>query len=97
MVVALSQPAAPAVKSKRQNGVKVYPRKATGGIVMSAPKIATLLGIAGMFGVVIAVMLGTLPGADYLLDTAFVCLVLAGVIMILHVLIGLWTDFTRSA
>ena len=64
---------------------------------MSAPKIATLLGIAGMSGVVIAVMLGTLPGADYLLDTAFVCLVLAGVIMILHVLIGLWTDFTRSA
>jgi hypothetical protein len=66
-------------------------------MVMSAPKIATLLGVAGMFGVVVAVMLGTVPGADYLLDTAFVCLLLAGVILILHVLIGLWTDFTRSA
>jgi hypothetical protein len=72
-------------------------RKATGGVVMSAPKIAGLLAVAGMFGVVVSVMLGKLPGADYLLDGAFVCLALAGVIMILHVLIGLWTDFTRSA
>ena len=46
---------------------------------------------------IISVMLGTLTGADYLLDAAFVCLVLAGVIMMLHVMIGLWTDFTRSA
>jgi hypothetical protein len=47
--------------------------------------------------VIISVMLGTLTGADYLLDAAFVCLVLAGVIIMLHVLIGLWADFTRSA
>jgi hypothetical protein len=66
-------------------------------MTMSTPKIAALLGMAGMFGVMIAVMLGTLSGADYLLDAAFVCLVLAGVIMMLHVLMGLWTDFTRSA
>jgi hypothetical protein len=65
--------------------------------IMSAPKIAALLGAAGLFGVVPSVMLGKLPGADYLLDAAFVCLGLAGVIMILHVLIGLWTDFSRSA
>ena len=64
---------------------------------MSAPKIATLLAIAGMFGVIVSVMLGTFSGTDYLLDAAFVCLVLAGVIMMLHVLLGLWTDFTRSA
>jgi hypothetical protein len=64
---------------------------------MSAPKIATLLAIAGSFGVIISVMLGTLTGADYLLGAAFVCLVLAGVIIMLHVLIGLWADFTRSA
>ena len=64
---------------------------------MSTPKIAALLGAAGLFGVVLSVMLGKLPGADYLLDAAFVCLGLAGVIMILHVLIGLWTDFSRSA
>jgi hypothetical protein len=65
-------------------------------MVVSAPKIATLFGAAGLFGVVISVMLGKLPGADYLLDASFVCLVLAGIIMILHVLIGLWADFTRS-
>jgi uncharacterized membrane protein YfcA len=64
---------------------------------MSTPKIAALLAVAGMIGVVVSVLLGKLPGADYLLDVAFVCLVLAGVIMILHVLIGLWRDFTRSA
>ena len=64
---------------------------------MSAPKIASLLAIAGTFGVIVSVMLGTLTGADYLLDAAFVCLVLAGVIMMLHVMLGLWTDFTRSA
>jgi len=64
---------------------------------MSAPKIATLLAIAGMFGVLVSVVLGSLVGADYLLDASFVCLVLAGVIIMLHVLIGLWSDFTRSA
>jgi hypothetical protein len=83
------------VKREKQNGVRIT-RKATGELVMSAPKIATLLGAAGMFGVVVSVMLGKLPGADYMLDAAFVCLVLAGVIVILHVLIGLWTDFSRS-
>ena len=46
---------------------------------------------------VVSVLLGKLQGADYLLDAAFVCLALAGVIMILHVLVGLWRDFTRSA
>jgi hypothetical protein len=50
-----------------------------------------------MFGVIASVMLGTLTGADYLLDAAFVCLVLSGVVAMLHVLIGLWTDFTRPA
>jgi hypothetical protein len=84
------------VKERKSSGVKIT-RKATGGIVMSAPKIAGLPAVAGMFGVVVSVMLGKLPGADYLLDGAFVCLALAGVIMILHVLIGLWADFTRSA
>ena len=64
---------------------------------MSTPKIAALIAAAGMIGVVVSVLLGKLPGADYLLDAAFVCLVLAGVIMILHVVIGLWTDFSRSA
>lgn len=64
---------------------------------MSAPKIAALLAIAGTFGLIISIMLGTLTGADYLLDASFVCLVLAGVLVMLHVVLGLWTDFTRSA
>ena len=63
---------------------------------MSAPKIATLFAAAGLFGVIVSVMLGKLSGADYLLDASFVCLALAGIIMILHVLIGLWADFTKS-
>jgi hypothetical protein len=63
---------------------------------MSAPKIATLFAAAGLFGVIVSVMLGKLSGADYLLDVSFVCLAAAGIIMILHVLIGLWADFTRS-
>ena len=64
---------------------------------MSAPRIAVMLALAGTFGVIVSVLLETLIGADYLLDAAFVCLALAGVIMILHVLIGLWTSFTRRA
>jgi len=64
---------------------------------MSAPKIAALLGLAGTIGVVVSVLLGKLQGADYLLDAAFVCLALAGVIMMFHVIVGLWKDFTRSA
>ena len=64
---------------------------------MSAPKIAALLAIAGTFGLIVSVVLGTLSGADFLLDASFVCLVLAGVIMMLHLILGIWTDFTRSA
>jgi hypothetical protein len=64
---------------------------------MSAPKIAALLAVAGLFGLILSVMLGPLTGTDYLLDVSFVCLVIAGVIMMLHVLIALWADFTRSA
>jgi hypothetical protein len=66
-------------------------------IIMSAPKIAGLLGIAGLSGVLVSVILGKLPGADYLLDAAFVCLGLAAIVVISHILIGLWTDFTSSA
>ena len=72
-------------------------RKATGGIVMSAPKIASLLAIAGLLGVLVSVILGKLPVADYVLDAAFVCFGLVAIVVISHVLIGLWTDFTSSA
>jgi hypothetical protein len=64
---------------------------------MSAPKFASLLGLAGALGVIIAVLIGTSERADYLLDAAFVCLALGGVTMLLHVVINLWTDFNRSS
>jgi uncharacterized membrane protein YuzA (DUF378 family) len=84
------------MKERKPNGVKIT-SKATGGIVMSAPKIAALLGAAGFFGVVVvAIILGKFAWADYLLYAAFVCLGLAAVIMILHFFIVLWKDFTGS-
>jgi len=64
---------------------------------MSAPKIAVLLGAAGVFiVVVVALFLGKFEWANYLLYAAFVCLVLAAVIMFLHFFIQLWKAFTRS-
>jgi len=36
---------------------------------MSSPKIAALLAIAGTFGVIISVMLGTLTGAGAICST----------------------------
>jgi hypothetical protein len=82
-------------ENKNENGAKVT-REARGGIVMSMLKIAAVLSLAGVFGVVVSVILGGTPALD-VLDAAFVCLALAGGIMILHVLIGLWTDFAKSA
>jgi hypothetical protein len=63
---------------------------------MSAPKLASLLGLAGVLGLIIAVLLGPSERADDLLDVAFVCLALGGVTMLLHVFINLWMDFARS-
>ena len=64
---------------------------------MSAPKIAVLLGAAGVFiVVVVALFLGKFEWADYLLYVAFACLVLAAVIIVLHFFIQLWKAFTRS-
>jgi hypothetical protein len=96
MDLASRQAAAVAAKSKKPKEVEIS-EKVTGGTVMSALKIAALLGVAGAFGVMVSVILGRLLWADYLLDAAFVCLAAAGVIMVLHVLVGVWTDFTRSA
>jgi hypothetical protein len=65
-------------------------------MVMSTLKIAALLGVAGVFGVIVSVLLGKALAADYLLDAALICLALAGIITMLHVVIGLWTDFAKS-
>ncbi len=63
---------------------------------MSAPKVASLLGLAGALGLILAVLMGPSEPTDYLLDASFVCLALGGLIMVLHVLINLWADFTGS-
>jgi len=63
---------------------------------MSAPKVASLFGLVGMLGVIIAVLLGTSERADLLLDASFVCLAVAGLIIIIHVLVSLWTDYARA-
>ncbi len=63
---------------------------------MSAPKIASLLGLVGALGVILAVLIGPSERTDYLLDASFVCLALGGLILILYVLINLWADFTGS-
>jgi hypothetical protein len=66
-------------------------------MVMSTLKMAALLGVAGVFGVVISVLLGKTIEVQYLIDGALVCFALAGLLTMLHVLRGLWTDFARSA
>jgi hypothetical protein len=63
---------------------------------MSAPKVASLFGLAGVLGVIVAVFLGTSERADLLLDVSFVCLALGGLIIIFHVLVSLWTDYAQS-
>jgi hypothetical protein len=64
---------------------------------MSIPGIAGLLALIGALGVVAAVTLGKAVSASYLLDASFICLAVAGVIFLGHVLRSLWRDFMRSA
>jgi hypothetical protein len=63
---------------------------------MSAPKIASLFGLIGVLGIILAVLMGTSEIAEILLDASFVCLALGGFFLLLHVLVNLWEDFTRS-
>src|SRR5262249_2775347 len=50
--------------------------QAIGGTIMTMPKIASLLGLAGVLGMIVASILGTSAAADYVLVASFVCLVL---------------------
>ncbi len=63
---------------------------------MFAPKTAGLLALVGLIGVVVSVVFGRLSATDYLLDASFVCLALAGLVFIVHVIIGLWQESARS-
>lgn len=63
---------------------------------MTTPKIASLFGLAGALGLIIAVLMGTSERTDLLLDASFVCLALGGVILIIHVLVNLFADFAES-
>jgi hypothetical protein len=64
---------------------------------MSAPRISGMLALIGLLGVVAVVTLGKAISASFLLDAAFICIALAGIIFLGYVLTGLWKDFKHSA
>ena len=64
---------------------------------MTMPKIASLLGLAGVLGMIVASILGTSAAADYVLVAFFVCLVLAGLLVLVHATIKFWIELNRSA
>jgi len=64
---------------------------------MSAQKIAFLFGLAGALGLIVAVLMGPSDPTSYLIDASLVSVALGGFFMLVHVVVALWTDFTRSA
>ena len=64
---------------------------------MTMPKIASLFGLAGLLGMIVASFLGTSAAVDNLLVASFVCLVLAGLFVLVPWIINVWTEFKRSA
>ena len=63
---------------------------------MTIPKIASLFGLAGLLGMIVASFLGTTAAADYLLYVSFVCLVLAGLLVLVPWIINVWIELKRS-
>jgi hypothetical protein len=64
---------------------------------MSTLKVASLLFLAGAVGVIVAVLIGPSQPTDYLLNASLASFALGAVVLILHIFINLWADFTRSA
>ena len=60
------------------------------------PKIASLFGLAGLLGMIVASILGTSAAADYVLVASFVCLVLAGLLVLVPWIINVWIELKRS-
>ena len=63
---------------------------------MTMPKIASLFGLAGLLAMIVASFLGTSAAADNLLVASFVCLVLAGLLVLVHFTINFWSELNRS-
>jgi len=64
---------------------------------MIMPKIASLFGLAGLLGMPVARFLGTSAAAiNSLLVASFVCLVLAGLLLLVHLTINFWFELNRS-
>jgi len=57
--------------------------------------IASLFGWAGLLGMIVARFLGT--SETKLLVASFACLVLAGLIVLVHFTINCWFELNRSA
>jgi hypothetical protein len=64
---------------------------------MSIGTFSGLLALIGMLGVAAVVALGKAASATILLDASFLCIALAGIIFLAHVVTGLCKDFMRSA
>jgi hypothetical protein len=56
------------------------------------PKLAMLLALAAIVGMLLSALMGVSDAADYLLTGVEICLVLAAVLMIGHVIAGVLAD-----
>jgi hypothetical protein len=59
--------------------------------------IASLFGLAGWLGMIVARFLGTSAAVNNLLVASFVCLVLAGLLVLVHFTINFWFELNRTA
>jgi hypothetical protein len=61
---------------------------------MTMPKIASLFGLAGLLGMIVARFLGT--SANNLLLASTVCVVLAGLFVLVHFTVNFWIELNRT-
>ena len=59
--------------------------------------IASLFGLAGLLGMPAAKFLGTSAAVNNLRAASFACLVLAGLLVLVHFTINFWFELNRSA
>ena len=64
---------------------------------MTMPKIASLFGSAGLLGMIVARFLSTSAAVNNLFVASAVCLVLAGLLVLVHFTINFWFELNRSA
>ena len=64
---------------------------------MTMPKIASLFGLAGLLGMIVARFLGTSTAVNNLHVASTVCLVLAGLLVLVHFTVSFWIELNRSA